>query len=78
MITEKDVLDIQKSWSAGLLKIVEKHKKEEDYILEATNFIEGLYAYDLGNVLFNRDWSLLLCFFLLRRRSDFLIGDGLK
>ena len=52
MITTEEVLSIQEKWSYGLLKIVEKHQNNNDYNQEAINFIENLYAYNLGEVLF--------------------------
>ena len=32
MITKEEVLDVQKQWSDGLLKIVAKHQNNEDFI----------------------------------------------
>ena len=52
MITKKEVLKAQKKWSDGLLKIVEKHQNNKDYTLEASNFIDKVYAYNSGEVLF--------------------------
>ena len=52
MITRQEVLNIQKKWSDGLLKIAEKHLNNSDYKQEAITFIESLYAYNLGEVLF--------------------------
>jgi hypothetical protein len=52
MITKEEVLDIQKQWSDGLLKIVAKHQENQDYRTEASNFIDKLYAYDSFEVLF--------------------------
>tara|TARA_B100001758_G_scaffold243167_1_gene252554 strand:+ start:11684 stop:12145 length:462 start_codon:yes stop_codon:yes gene_type:complete len=52
MITKEEVLDIQKQWSDGLLKIVSKYHENQDYATEASNFIDNLYAYDSCEVLF--------------------------
>jgi len=52
MILEEDVLKIQKAWSDGLLKIVDKYHKNLDYIGETNEFIDSIYGYDLGEVLF--------------------------
>ena len=52
MITENEVIDTQKSWSDGLLKIVSKHKNNEDYIKETHDFIDNIYDYNNGSVLF--------------------------
>lgn len=52
MITKQEVLKAQKKWSDGLLKIVEKHQNNKDYTLEASNFINEVYAYNSGEVLF--------------------------
>tara|TARA_B110000914_G_C15480394_1_gene455379 strand:+ start:871 stop:1326 length:456 start_codon:yes stop_codon:yes gene_type:complete len=52
MIIKQEVLKAQKKWSDGLLKIVEKHQNNKDYTLEASNFIDEVYAYNSGEVLF--------------------------
>lgn len=52
MITKEEVLDVQKQWSDGLLKIVAKHQNNEDFTSEASGFIDELYAYSYGEVLF--------------------------
>ena len=52
MILKEDVLNIQKTWSDGLLKIVRKYHNNLDYIVEANEFIDNLYGYDSGVVLF--------------------------
>ena len=52
MITREEVEAIQKKWSDGLLEIVNKHQNNQDYINCASNFIDTLYYYDFGQVLF--------------------------
>lgn len=79
MIAEKDILNIQKSWGEGLLKIVEKHQKQEDYILEASNFIERLYAYNLGEVLFKPTLAANQQFRLTREGAlSYFVGNNLR
>ena len=52
MITEKEILEAQNMWADGLLKIGLVHKKNGDYKKEASNFINRLYNFNNGNVLF--------------------------
>ena len=52
MITRKEVEAIQKKWSDGFLEIANKYQNNQDYINCASNFIDTLYYYDLGQVLF--------------------------
>jgi hypothetical protein len=52
MINHEEVFDAQRRWSDGLLKITGKHQKNEDYFSEASNFIDELYNYAYGQVLF--------------------------
>ena len=52
MISKEEVLEVQKKWSDGLVKIAVKHQENKDYITEASDFIDSVYAYNLGEVLF--------------------------
>ena len=52
MITKQEVLDIQEKWANGLLKIVETHQSNKEFTTETSDFIDDVYAYDWGEVLF--------------------------
>ena len=52
MITEEAILKAQKEWGDGLVRISQKHQDNEDYIVEASNFIDDLYAFSAENVFF--------------------------
>ena len=51
-ITEQEVLDIQYEWSKGVIDIGDKFVKGEDYKSCAEIFLDKLYAFSLGDVLF--------------------------
>lgn len=51
-ITLKDVLDIQKKWGEGIIRIGKVYVENGNYRKEAEDFIDSLYGYDLGEVLF--------------------------
>ena len=52
MITKEDVISVQKKWSNGLLEIVHQHQNNLDFISCASEFIDRLYDYQNGDVLF--------------------------
>ena len=52
MITKEEVIRIQNKWSNGLLDIVNQHQNNDDYLRCASNFIDDLYDYESGEVLF--------------------------
>ena len=79
MITKKEVLNVQKKWSEGLLKIVEKHKNNSDYHHEAINFIEDLYGYNLGDVLFKPTLASISQFRLDKESAlSYFVGNNTK
>lgn len=51
-ITEQDVLDAQKAWGEGIVKIGEVFQAEGDYKAAATEHINDFYHYQEGTVLF--------------------------
>ena len=77
MITKEEVLDVQRQWSDGLLKIVEKHRNNEDFKSEASAFIDKIYAYDDGKVLFKPTLAADVQFRLNKASalSYFVAGD---
>ena len=52
MITNQDILDFQKAWGDGIIRIGESYLQEEDYISETQAFIDAMYAYDSETVFF--------------------------
>tara|TARA_B100001142_G_C14339949_1_gene657425 strand:+ start:2776 stop:3249 length:474 start_codon:yes stop_codon:yes gene_type:complete len=51
-ITEKEVLDIQEEWASGVIDIGKKFIQKEDYRSCAETFLDHLYAFSMGDVLF--------------------------
>jgi hypothetical protein len=51
-IIEEDVIQAQKEWRACVINIGEKFIKKEDYLSYAKTFLDTLYAFNLGDVLF--------------------------
>lgn len=52
VISEKDVLDIQKTWGEGIVNIGKIFSANGDYKSAAEKHIDELYGYNLGPVLF--------------------------
>lgn len=51
-ITEQEVLDAQKAWGDGIVKIGEVYLEDSDYNAAATEHINNFYNYQEGTVLF--------------------------
>ncbi len=51
-ITKQQVIDAQKAWGDGIVRISAAHTQDRDYVTVATNHIETLYGYEQGAVLF--------------------------
>ena len=51
-ITEQEVLETQRIWGEGIVKIGNVYLEKGDYTAEAEKHISELYAYNLGTVLF--------------------------
>lgn len=51
-ITEQEVLDAQKIWGEGIVRIGKVYTEEGNYKAEAKKHIADLYGYNLGTVLF--------------------------
>jgi len=52
MITEQEVLDVQKAWGEGIVKIGKVYMDKGDYKAAATEHINNFYNYQEGSVLF--------------------------
>ncbi|MEO1585464.1 MAG: phosphoribosyl-AMP cyclohydrolase [Planctomycetota bacterium] len=50
--TERDVVAAQKTWGEGIVAIAKVHSDGGDYTARATQHINDLYAYQLGDVMF--------------------------
>ena len=51
-LTEKDVLEYKKAWGDGIVAIGDAYQNGGDYKELAKKFIDTMYAYDDGGVLF--------------------------
>jgi hypothetical protein len=51
-ITEREVVDAQKKWGEGIVRIGKVFTEQGDYSKEAADFIQKMYGYDLSSVLF--------------------------
>lgn len=51
-ITEAEVIQAQKEWGDGIVRIGKAYTNNEDYTQVAMNHIQDLYAYDMSSVLF--------------------------
>lgn len=51
-ITEREVVEAQKAWGDGIVKIGKSFSQGEDYVKVASDHIDKFYAYDLSLVLF--------------------------
>lgn len=52
MITEKEVMEAQKQWGDGIVRIGSEYLKDGDYVQAAEKHIKTLYAYGMTDVLF--------------------------
>tara|TARA_B100000700_G_C14598514_1_gene647975 strand:+ start:203 stop:661 length:459 start_codon:yes stop_codon:yes gene_type:complete len=52
MITKKEIHTFQKNWGNGIVSLSQTFKDNGDYLNEAIDFIERLYAYEHEEVLF--------------------------
>jgi len=52
MITENQVLEVQKKWGAGVVHIGSLKQKRSECKTYTSNFLDECYAYELGSVLF--------------------------
>ena len=52
MISVSDVESAQQAWGAGIVAIASAHSTGGDYVGIASNHVNSLYAYQIGQVLF--------------------------
>jgi hypothetical protein len=52
IITDQEVLDAQKAWSEGIIKIGKTYTAGGDFQKVASDHIDDLYGYHMGTVLF--------------------------
>jgi hypothetical protein len=51
-ITEQEVVEAQKAWGEGIVRIGKTYSEGGDYVAAASRHIDQFYAYDLSLVLF--------------------------
>ncbi len=51
-ISEREVVEAQKMWGDGIVRIGSVYAADGDYTNEAADFIQDMYGYDLSSVLF--------------------------
>jgi len=51
-ITDKEIVQAQKTWGDGVVAIGKVYSKDGDYKKTAEDLVDGFYAYQLGPVLF--------------------------
>ena len=51
-ITEQEVVEAQKAWGEGIVRIGKTYTEGGDYVAAASRHIDQFYAYDLSLVLF--------------------------
>lgn len=56
VITEQEVLEAQKAWGEGIVKIGKVYLEKGDYKTAAIEHINNFYNYQEGVVLLNRHW----------------------
>ena len=77
-ITEKEVLEAQEKWAAGVMDIGKKFFEKKDYVSYAEIFLDTLYAFSVGDVLFKPTFASETQFRLTKKAalSYFIGGDS--
>ena len=77
-ITEQDILDVQKKWADGVINIGKRFVAKEDYVAYAVGFLDSLYAFDMGKVLFKPTLASQIQFRFTKKAalSYFINGDS--
>ena len=77
-ITEKEVLGAQEKWAIGVIDIGKKFLEKEDYLSCAEIFLDTLYAFSMGDVLFKPTLASETQFRLTKKAalSYFIGGDS--
>lgn len=77
VITEQEVLDVQKKWGEGIIEIGKVFTDGGDYKAVALNHIDVLYGYDLGPVLFKPTLASQIQFRTNKEGAlSYFIGDN--
>ena len=76
-IIEKEVLEAQEKWAIGVIDIGKKFLEKEDYSSCAEIFLDTLYAFSMGDVLFKPTLASETQFRLTKKAalSYFIGGD---
>ena len=77
-IIEKEVLEAQEKWAIGVIDIGKKFLEKEDYSSCAEIFLDTLYAFSMGDVLFKPTLASKTQFRLTKKDalSYFIGGDS--
>ena len=76
-ITIEEVLMAQEEWRAGVINIGKKFIKEEDYLSYAETFLDSLYAFDIGDVLFKPTLASEIQFRLTKKGAlSYFVGGN--
>jgi len=76
-ITKQEVLDVQQEWAIGVIDIGNKFLEKEDYSSFAELFLDSLYGFSMGDVLFKPTLASEIQFRLNKKAalSYFIGGD---
>ena len=77
-LLDKDVFLAQDKWAFGVIEIGRKYKANEDYIKYANNFLDNLYGFNFGDVLFKPTFASETQFRLTKESalSYFISGNS--
>ncbi|MDG1283964.1 MAG: phosphoribosyl-AMP cyclohydrolase, partial [Flavobacteriales bacterium] len=76
-ISEEEVLQVQQNWSNGVVEIGKKFDNNLDYISYAEEFLDKLYNFRNGDVLFKPTFASESQFRLNKASAlSYFIGDN--
>ncbi len=76
-IKENEVLEAQDKWSCGIINIGDKFLANEDYLSYAEIFLDTLYAFNMGDVLFKPTFASETQFRLTKKAAlSYFVGGN--
>ena len=76
-ISEEEVLKAQEKWRSGVINIGKKFLRKEDYFSYANTFLDSLYAFNMGDVLFKPTLASEIQFRLTKKAAlSYFIGGN--
>lgn len=76
-ITKEEVIEAQKIWGEGIVKIGEVYSNDGDYVKAASDHIDKLYGYDMTEVLFKPTLAAEKQFRLNKEGAlSYFVGDN--